>query len=86
MTTRKCVLVFRQTFHYIDGKRKKKHGWVTVTLRNGAKGLGGIVYEKEGWDNPTARTEMRRFAMKWAQEHNRDVVAVSRWPNDFEEW
>lgn len=85
MTTNKCVMVFRQTFHVVNGKRKKKHGWITVTLRKGAKGLGGIVYERDGWDNPTARTEMRRFATQWAQERGLDVVAVSRWTNDFEE-
>ncbi len=85
MTTNKCAMFFRQTFHYVDGKRKKKHGWTTLTLRKGAKGLGGIVYEREGWDNTTARAEMYRQAMQWAQEHNREVVAVSRWTNDFEE-
>jgi len=85
MTTNKCVMFFRQSFHYVDGKRKKKHGWTTLTLRKGAKGLGGIVYERDGWDNTTARAEMHRFAIESAQVLGLDVVAVSRGTNDFEE-
>lgn len=85
MTTNKCVLFFRQAFHFVNGKRKKKHGWKTATLRKGAKGKGSIIYTRDGWDNPTARSEMVHIVSKWAEDNGMEVVAVSRWTNDFEE-